>query len=84
MEMKRGDVVVCAAPGDCGKHRAAVVVQADLFNGTHASVLVCLITSRLAGTGVMDMAGEAGPVGAKPSQGLSPTPPLPTLILTTR
>ena len=44
--MKRGDIVICAAPGDCGKPRPAVVVQSDLFNGTHSSVVVCLITSR--------------------------------------
>ena len=49
MELKRGDVVICAAPGDYGKPRPAVVVQSDLFNGTHASVVVCLITSHLEG-----------------------------------
>jgi mRNA interferase MazF len=47
MEMKRGDVVICAAPGDYGKPRPAVVVQSDLFNDTHSSVAVCLITSHL-------------------------------------
>jgi mRNA interferase MazF len=47
MEVKRGDVVICAAPGDYGKPRPAVVVQSDLFNGTHLSVVVCLITSHL-------------------------------------
>jgi mRNA interferase MazF len=47
MEIKRGDIVICAAPGDYGKPRPAVVVQSDLFNGTHASVVVCLITSHL-------------------------------------
>jgi mRNA interferase MazF len=45
--MKRGDVVICAAPRDYGKPRPAVVVQSDLFNDTHSSVAVCLITSRL-------------------------------------
>jgi len=45
MEMKRGDIVICAAPGDYGKPRPAVVVQSGLFNGTHSSVVVCLITS---------------------------------------
>ena len=45
--MKRGDVVICAAPGDYGKPRPAVVVQSDLFNGSHSSVVVCLITSHL-------------------------------------
>ena len=47
MEIKRGDVVTCAAPGDYGKPRPAVVVQSDLFNGTHSSVAVCLITSHM-------------------------------------
>jgi mRNA interferase MazF len=47
MEIKRGDIVICAAPGDFGKPRPAVVVQCDLFNGTHSSVVVCLITSHL-------------------------------------
>lgn len=45
--MRRGEVVVCAAPGDYGKPRPAVVVQSDLFNPTHASVSVCPITSEL-------------------------------------
>jgi mRNA interferase MazF len=47
MEIKRGDVVICAAPGGYGKPRPAVVVQSDLFNGSHASVVVCPITSHL-------------------------------------
>jgi mRNA interferase MazF len=47
MEIKRGDVVICAAPGDYGKPRPAVVMQSDLFNHTHSSVVVCLITSHL-------------------------------------
>jgi mRNA interferase MazF len=47
MEIARGDVVICAAPGDYGKPRPAVVVQSDLFNSTHSSVAVCLITSHL-------------------------------------
>jgi mRNA interferase MazF len=47
MEIKRGDVVICAAPGDYGKPRPAVIVQSDLFNGTHSIVVVCLITSHL-------------------------------------
>jgi len=43
--MNRGDVVICAAPGDYGKPRPAVVVQSDLFNPTHPSVVVCPISS---------------------------------------
>ena len=44
--MTRGSIVVLAAPGPCtGKPRPAVVVQADVFNTTHASITVCPITS---------------------------------------
>ncbi|WP_169979803.1 type II toxin-antitoxin system PemK/MazF family toxin [Tautonia rosea] len=43
--MKRGDIVLAVAPGDYGKPRPAVIVQSDLFNPTHASLLVCLLTS---------------------------------------
>ena len=44
---RRGDVVVCALPGDYGKPRPAVVVQSDLFNATHGSVSLCPITSTI-------------------------------------
>jgi len=47
MAMNRGDVVLLAAPGDYGKPRPAVVVQSDLFNETHASIAVCLVSSDL-------------------------------------
>lgn len=47
MEIKRGDVVLCSAPGDYGKPRPALVVQSDLFNPTHASVTLCPITSEV-------------------------------------
>jgi len=43
--MKRGDVVTVAAPGDFGKPRPAVIIQTDLLNETHPTILVCLITS---------------------------------------
>lgn len=44
--MKRGAIVVVAARGAyTRKPRPAVVVQADLFNPTHASITVCPITS---------------------------------------
>lgn len=43
--IRRGDVVIVSAPGDYGKPRPAVVLQSDLFNETHASVIVCLMTS---------------------------------------
>ena len=46
--MNRGDVVLVAGRGDyAGKPRPAVVIQSDLFNPTHDSVTLCLITSEL-------------------------------------
>jgi len=44
--VKRGAIVVVAARGAyTGKPRPALVIQADVFNPTHASVTVCPITS---------------------------------------
>ncbi|MBI5470651.1 type II toxin-antitoxin system PemK/MazF family toxin [Candidatus Kaiserbacteria bacterium] len=43
--MKRGDIVTVAFSGDYGKPRPAVIVQSDLFNDTHATILVCPFTS---------------------------------------
>jgi len=43
--MKRGDLVIVSAPGDYGKPRPAVIIQSDIFNETHASIVVCLVTS---------------------------------------
>lgn len=45
--MKRGDIVLAVARGDYGKPRPAVIVQSDLFNATHSSLLLCLLTSEL-------------------------------------
>ncbi len=47
LEVNRGDVVVSSSPGAFGKPRPALVVQSDLFNPTHASVVICPITSHL-------------------------------------
>jgi mRNA interferase MazF len=47
MEVARGDIVIAVLPGDYGKGRPALVIQADAFNSTHASVVVCPITSHL-------------------------------------
>lgn len=44
--MKRGDLVLVAAPGDYGKPRPALIVQTDLFS-EHPSVTICLLTSHL-------------------------------------
>ncbi len=45
--VKRGDVVVAVFSGDYGKLRPAVVVQTDLANETHKSMVLCPITSHL-------------------------------------
>jgi mRNA interferase MazF len=45
--MRRGDLVTVAAAGDYGKPRPAVIVQTDAFPQTHASVVVCQLTSEL-------------------------------------
>jgi mRNA interferase MazF len=44
----RGDVVIVAAPGDYGKPRPAVIVQSDAIPESHASIVICQITSALA------------------------------------
>ena len=44
--MMRGDFVTIAMPGDFGKPRPALVIQADLF-GEHATVTVSPLTSTL-------------------------------------
>lgn len=44
--MKRGDLVTVAMPGDFGKPRPALVVQADVFSAT-GTVTILLITGTL-------------------------------------
>lgn len=44
MAIKRGNIVV-AVHADLGKPRPAVVVQADIFNETAGTILVCPLTS---------------------------------------
>ncbi len=43
--MRRGDVVTVAAAGDYGKPRPAVIVQTNALPTSHASVIVCQMTS---------------------------------------
>ena len=45
--MRRGNVVTVALSGDFGKPRPALVIQADFFNSTHASVTVLPVTSAI-------------------------------------
>lgn len=47
MSLARGDIVLGVLSGDFGKPRPMLVVQTDLLNPTHASVLVCPISSHL-------------------------------------
>lgn len=47
--MKRGDIVTVALQGDFGKPHPALIIQSDLFNETHASVTVLLISSEIVG-----------------------------------
>jgi len=43
--VKRGDVVVMVVPGELGKPRPGVVVQADELGNSTTSVLVCPVSS---------------------------------------
>ena len=45
--IRRGDLVTVAVKGDFGKPRPALVIQSDLFNPTHPTVMLCLVTSDL-------------------------------------
>jgi len=45
----RGDVVAAIVPGDFGKPRPVVIVQADAFLEHHASLTVCPLTSHVTG-----------------------------------
>jgi mRNA interferase MazF len=56
--VKRGELVTVALPGDYGKPRPAVVVQADLFNETHASVTIAPVTSTLVNAPLFRLAVE--------------------------
>jgi len=59
--MKRGDVVVVAAAGDYGKPRPAVVVQSDAFPDSHASVVLCQLTSEIVDAPDFRITVEPGP-----------------------
>lgn len=43
--MRRGDVVVVSLPGDIGKPRPAVIVQADVLNDNLRTVVLCPLSS---------------------------------------
>ena len=47
VNVSRGDFVLVIASGDYGKPRPALVIQSDLYNDTHHSVTICLVTITL-------------------------------------
>ena len=50
MEVRRGFIVRAAGPGEYSrKPRPFLIVQADEFNQTHASICLCPITSEVTG-----------------------------------
>ena len=57
--VKRSELVSVAVPGDYGKPRPALVVQADLFNDTHTSVTVVPVTSTLVDAPLFRLTVEA-------------------------
>ena len=59
--LKRGDLVVVALPGDYGKPRPALIVQAGLFNETHASVTVVPVTSTIVDAPLFRLTVEPSP-----------------------
>ena len=48
MPTSRGDLAIVAAPGGYGKPRPAVIVQSKAIPESHASIVICLMTSELA------------------------------------
>lgn len=70
LSLKRGDIVVLVVRSDYGKQRLGVVVQSDLFNETHSSVVLCPLSSELTGLGLFRIALPADTVSGlkKPSE----------------
>ena len=62
--MKRGDIVIVVVPGELGKPRPAVVVQADELGDETTTVLVCPLSSAIGGAGrlrpVFEPSAESG------------------------
>ncbi len=68
--MRRGDIVTVAAPGDYGKPRPAVVIQADLLNEVAQSTIVALVTGHLVDAPLLRLTLKPDPENGlqKPSQ----------------
>lgn len=54
MELKRGDIVLMVVPGELGRPRPGIVVQADELGDATTTVLTCPLTS--------DVQNLAGPL----------------------
>lgn len=63
--MKRGDVVLAVVPGELGRPRPGVIVQADEFNEGLSTIFVCPISSD-----VQEGLKLRPIIEAKPSNGL--------------
>jgi mRNA interferase MazF len=62
MEMTRGDLVIVATRGAyTSKPRPALIVQADVFNETHASITVCPVTSDVIDASLFRVGVPSGP-----------------------
>ena len=70
MDLLRGDVVTVAAPGDYGKPRPAVVIQADALNQAGAEgVILALMTSTLRDAPLLRLVVDASAAGlGRPTQ----------------
>jgi len=68
--MRRGDIVTVAAPGDYGKPRPAVIIQADVLNEAAQSTIVALVTGHLLDAPLLRLSLQPDPGNGlqKPSQ----------------
>ena len=57
----RGDIVTVALQGDYRKPRPALVVQADLFNDTHASITVLPVTNEIVASPLFRLTVDPSP-----------------------
>ncbi|MEZ5820825.1 MAG: type II toxin-antitoxin system PemK/MazF family toxin [Xanthobacteraceae bacterium] len=60
MEVKRGDVVLIVSPGDLGRPRPGIVVQADEFKDL-TTIFICPISSDVQANLPLRPTIEAGP-----------------------
>lgn len=70
MSLRRGNVVTVAAPGDYGKPRPAVVIQADALNAAGAEgVILALMTSTVRNAPLLRLTVDASVAGLdRPTQ----------------